>query len=366
MAIGFGIVGCGMIANFHARAIADIRGAKLVGAQSRRLESATAFTEEHGGTAYDSLDEMLSNPAIDIITICTPSGAHMEPAVAAAKAGKHVIVEKPLEITLKRCDAIINACKKHRVKLFTIFPSRFHQSSQLLKKAVDSGKFGRLTVGDAYVKWYRTQEYYDSGAWRGTWKLDGGGALMNQAIHNVDLLSWLMGPVVEITAQADMLAHKRIEVEDVVVATLRFSNGALGVVEATTAAYPGALKKIEIHGTLGSASIEEEDIVSWKFAKMTRRDAALIEKMAGTTSTGGGAADPAAIGHQAHASLFRDAIKTIGGKASNSIDGKEGRRSVEIILGIYKAASTGKSVQLPLARDPVLSYRKTGVKRKKR
>ena len=131
-------------------------------------------------------------------------------------------------------------------------------------------------------------------------------------------------------------------------------------------AYPGALKKIEIHGTLGSASIEEEDIVSWEFANMTRRDAALIEKMAGTTSTGGGAADPAAIGHQAHASLFRDAIKTIGGKASNSIDGKEGRRSVEIILGIYKAASTGKSVQLPLARDPVLSYRKTGVKRKKR
>ena len=365
MAIGFGIVGCGMIANFHARAIADIRGAKLVGSYSRRLASAEAFSEQHGGIAYDSLEQMLSNPDIDVITICTPSGAHMEPAIAAAKAKKHVIVEKPLEITLKRCDAIINACKKNRVKLFTIFPSRFHQSSQLLKKAIDNGKFGRLTVADAYVKWYRTQEYYDSGAWRGTWELDGGGALMNQAIHNVDLLSWLMGPVVEITAQADMLAHKRIEVEDVVVATLRFANGALGVIEATTAAYPGALKKIEIHGSQGSAAIEEEDIITWDFARMTKSDHALVEKMSGTTQTGGGAADPAAIGHHAHAALFRDAIRTIQGKSSNSIDGKEGRRSVEIILAIYKAASSGKAVRLPLAKDPVLPFRKTGVKRKK-
>tara|TARA_Y100001968_G_scaffold28458_1_gene22035 strand:+ start:4429 stop:5529 length:1101 start_codon:yes stop_codon:yes gene_type:complete len=366
MAIGFGIVGCGMIANFHARAIADIRGAKLIGAFSRRIESADAFVTEHGGTAYDSLDEMLDNPEIDVITICTPSGAHMEPAVAAARAKKHVIVEKPLEITLKRCDAIIEACKKNRVKLFTIFPSRFHRSSQLMKKAIDQGKFGRLTIGDAYVKWYRTQEYYDSGAWRGTWDLDGGGALMNQAIHNVDLLTWLMGPVIEITAQADMLAHKRIEVEDVVVATLRFANGALGVIEATTAAYPGALKKLEIHGTQGSAAIEEEDIITWDFAKMSKADKALVDKMAGTTQTGGGAADPSAIGHQAHASLFRDAIKTLQGRASNSIDGKEGRRSVEVILAIYKAASTGKAVTLPLPKDPVLSYRKHGVKRKRR
>ena len=189
---------------------------------------------------------------------------------------------------------------------------------------------------------------------------------MNQAIHNVDLLTWLMGPVVEITAQADMLAHKRIEVEDVVVATLRFANGALGVIEATTAAFPGALKKIEIHGSAGSAAIEEEDIINWEFAKMTKADRALVEKMSGTTQTGGGAADPAAIGHHAHAALFRDAIRTIQGKASNSIDGREGRRSVEIILAIYKAAASGKAVQLPLPKDPVLSFRKQGVKRKKR
>ena len=183
MALGFGIVGCGMISQFHAKAIADVPGAKLVACCSRRIESAENFADQHGITAYDDLKSMLADPKVDVVSICTPSGAHMEPAVAAANAGKHVVVEKPLEITLKRCDKIIDACKKNKVLLSTIFPSRFHKSSQLLKEAVDKGKFGRLTLGDAYVKWFRTQEYYDSGAWRGTWALDGGGALMNQAIH---------------------------------------------------------------------------------------------------------------------------------------------------------------------------------------
>ena len=164
---------------------------------------------------------MLADPNVDIVTIATPSGAHMEPAVAAARAGKHVIVEKPLEITLKKCDRIIEACEKAGVKLAAIFPSRFHDSSVKLKRAIDGGRFGRLTLGDAYVKWFRTQAYYDSGAWRGTWALDGGGALMNQAIHSVDLLTWLMGPVVEIQANTATLAHERIEVEDAAVATLR-------------------------------------------------------------------------------------------------------------------------------------------------
>jgi len=362
MALGFGIIGCGMIADFHARAIDDIRAAKLVSCFGRSSSSAEVFAAKHNCVGYTDLHKMLANPALDVVTVCSPSGAHLEPAVAAANAGKHVIVEKPLEVTLARCDAIIDACKDNNVQLFTVFPSRFHEASKLLKAAVDKQKFGQLSIGDAYVKWFRTQEYYDSGAWRGTWKLDGGGALMNQAIHTVDLLSWLMGPVVEITAQADMLAHKRIEVEDVVVATLRFKSGALGVIEATTAAYPGMLKRIEIHGTLGSAVLEEEDIKYWEFAKMNKADIKLVERMAGRTKTGGGAGDPAAIGHHAHAELFRDAIRSIQGKTSNSIDGSQGRRSVEIILAIYKAAESGKAVALPLNRDPRLSYRKKGVK----
>ena len=354
MAIGFGIVGCGMISHFHAKAIGEIRGAKFVACFDNRIESANRLADEYGATAYASLAEMLDDPAVDVVTICTPSGAHMEPAVAAAKAGKHLIIEKPLEVTLKRCDKIIDACKQNGVVCSTIFPSRFHHASKTLKAAVDAGKFGRLSLGDAYVKWYRTQEYYDSGAWRGTWALDGGGALMNQAIHSVDLLTWLMGPVDSLTAHTATLAHDRIEVEDVATAALRFKNGALGVIEATTAAFPGMLKKIEIHGSHGSAVIEEEDIKTWEFAKMTAKDKRIAAESETMTKTGGGAADPSAIGHAAHAHQFRDVIKAIKKGTKPSIDGEEGRRSVEIILAIYTAAKSGKMVELPLKKDPVL------------
>lgn len=360
MSLGVGIVGCGMISHFHAKAVADTRGAKLVACTSRRMEQAEAFAKEHGGAAYASVDEMLENPDLDIVAICTPSGAHRDPAIAAAKAGKHVIVEKPLEITLKRCDAIINACEKNNVVLSTIFPSRFHESSKLLKKAIDSGRFGQLSLGDAYVKWFRSQEYYDSGAWRGTWDLDGGGALMNQAIHCVDLLTWLMGPVDQLTAQTATLAHKRIEVEDVATASLRFKNGALGVIEATTAAFPGALKKIEIHGSTGSVVIEEEDIKTWQFKKSTAADKKLLDRFSNNNKTGGGASDPSAIGHAAHAEQFRDVIRAIKKGEKPKIDGHEGRLSVEIILAIYKSAETGKVVKFPLAKDPLLKSRRKG------
>ncbi|MCU0874306.1 MAG: Gfo/Idh/MocA family oxidoreductase [Pirellulaceae bacterium] len=359
MATGFGIIGCGMIANFHCKAVADIRNAKVAACFDTRPEAADRLAAQVGCRAYHDLDAMLADPDVHVVTIGTPSGAHMEPAVAAARAGKHVIVEKPLEVTLKRCDAVIKACEAAGVALATIFPSRFHESSQLLKRAVDQGRFGRLTIGDAYVKWYRTQQYYDSGAWRGTWALDGGGALMNQAIHSVDLLLWLMGPVVEVTAHTATLAHERIEVEDVAMATLRFANGALGVIEATTAAYPGALKRIEIHGSEGSAVLEEEDLKTWAFIKPTARDKALLERMAGKTQTGGGAADPAAIGHHGHTAMFKDVLKAISSGSRPLIDGPEGRRSVEVILAIYKAALTGRSVALPLGSDPSWKGRAT-------
>lgn len=357
MTLGFGIIGCGMISRFHAKAIGEIAGAKVVACQSATPASADKFAAEIGCKAYYDLDAMLADPAVQIVTVCTPSGSHLDPAVAAAKAGKHVIVEKPLEITLARCDAIIDACNAAGVTLATTFPSRFHESAQLMKRAVDAGRFGRLTLGDAYVKWYRTQQYYDSGAWRGTWQLDGGGALMNQAIHSVDLLLWFMGPAVEVTAHAAMLAHERIEVEDTVVATIKFANGALGVIEASTAAFPGDLKRVEISGSHGSASLREEDIIRWDFAEKTPEDEALLARMAGKTQTGGGAADPKAIGHHGHRRQFEDVLKSIQANTPPLIDGREGRRAVELILAIYQAAETGRAVQLPLASDPVLNAR---------
>ena len=183
--IGFGVVGCGMISDFHAKALAAMAGAKLVACFDAVPAAAERFGSANGCTVYSDLSAMLRDPAVKIVTICTPSGAHLEPAVKAAQHGVHVLVEKPLEVTLERCDAIIDACDAAGVKLGTILPTRFHESSRHLKMAVDQGRFGTVALAGAYVKWWRDQEYYDSGAWRGTWAMDGGGALMNQAIHTV-------------------------------------------------------------------------------------------------------------------------------------------------------------------------------------
>ncbi len=342
---GWAIIGCGMIAKFHARAIAEMKGSKLVACHSRALEKAAEFTSQFGGKPYSDLQKMLSDPAVDIVTICTPSGAHLEPAIAAARAGKHVLVEKPLEITTARCDKLIEACDRAGVRLGTIFPSRFHRSAELLKNAVDAGRFGSIALAAAYVKWYRTQQYYDSGMWRGTWKLDGGGALMNQAIHSVDLLLWLMGPVKSLSAMTALRAHERIEVEDAAVAALEFESGALGSIEATTAAYPGSLKRIEIAGSTGYATLEEEALIKWDFAKTLKADEKIKEGMK-TNSTGGGASDPAAIGHKAHQSLFEDFVKSLKKGTPNLIDGLEGRKSVELINAIYRSAKTGRRVSV--------------------
>ena len=269
---GFGIIGCGMISDFHSAAIADIKNGKLVAVSSRKAENSQRLVDRYSIQAYSDYNEMLNRDDIDIVCVCTPSGAHMEPAVAAAEAGKHVIIEKPLEITLERCDAIIESCEKANVRLCAIFNSRFSDASQLVKDTVSSGRLGQLTLGDAYVKWYRSQDYYDSGDWRGTMELDGGGALMNQSIHAIDFLQYVMGPIESIQAFTDTLAHKRIDVEDVAVAALRFKNGALGVVEGTTAVYPGSLKKFEFSGTKGTIVLEEEDIITWEFEEEEPED----------------------------------------------------------------------------------------------
>ncbi len=342
---GWAIIGCGMIAKFHAKAIAEIKGSKLVACHSRSIEKANEFAAAFGGTGYDDLRKMLANPAVDVVTICTPSGAHLEPGLEAARAGKHVLVEKPLEVTTARCDKLIDACSKAGVQLGTIFPSRFHKSAQLMKSAAEQGRFGTISLAAAYVKWFRTQAYYDSGKWRGTWELDGGGALMNQAIHSVDLLLWLMGPVKSVSAMTALRAHERIEVEDAATAILEFESGALGTIEATTAAYPGTLKRIEIAGALGSATLEEEAIKQWSFSKAIKSDAKILEQMTSNV-TGGGASDPAAIGHKAHRDLFINFLHGIKKGLPCSIDGLEGRRSVELITSIYKAAKRGTRIRL--------------------
>src|SRR3954452_16886537 len=346
---GFGFVGCGMIAECHTKAINEIEGARVVAAFDQFKASAEKIAKMAGGDCrvYDDIDSMLANPEVDVVCVCTPSGAHMEPAVRAAKAGKHVVVEKPLEITLPRCDAIIDACKEAGVRLCTIFPSRFSEANRALKAAIEGGRFGRLTMGDTYVKWWRNQQYYDSGGWRGTWKLDGGGALMNQAIHNVDLLQWLMGDVDTIMAQTALLVHERIEVEDTAVATVRFKNGALGVIEAATSAFPGLLKRIEIHGEHGSARIEQDDIPLWSFAAEDPGDAAIQEAMKAVKGFNAGASDPRGITHEGHRVQLADFLEAIDTGGQPFVDGRQGRKAVEIFRAIYHAAKTGQQVRLP-------------------
>ena len=347
---GFGIIGCGMIAEFHTRAINEIEGARVAGAYTRNPANGAkiAGLAKGGCEIFDDLDAMLAQPGLDVVCVCTPSGAHMEPAVKAARAGKHVVVEKPLEITLPRCDAIISACDKAGVRLCTIFPSRFTDANLQLKTAIETGRFGRLTLGDTYVKWWRTQQYYDSGGWRGTWDLDGGGALMNQAIHNVDLLYWLMGDVVAVSAMTATLAHERIEVEDTAVASLRFKNGALGTIEAATSAFPGLLKRTEIHGDRGSARVEQDDITLWEFQEKVPSDNDVFAAMAGQSGFKAGASDPRGITHVGHRDQLADFLTAIDEGRAPLVDGREGRKSVEIIRAIYRSAETGAQVMLPL------------------
>jgi predicted dehydrogenase len=346
--LGCAIVGCGLIARFHARALAEVPDTRLVALVSRNRANAQKMADEvglHCELATD-LSTVLARPDVDIVIITTPSGAHMEPSVAAANAGKHIVVEKPLEITLERCDRIIEACDRNGVKLCTIFPSRFGDANRALKAAVDGGRFGRLTLGETTCKWWRPQSYYDEGGWKGTQALDGGGALMNQAIHNVDLLLWMMGPVTHISGFTATLAHERIEVEDTAVACLRFASGALGVIQATTSVHPGLPKTIAVHGDHGTVVIEQDDVLRWELTPATAEDQAIKERFAQKTGASGGSSNPAAISHVGHARQLTDFVQAIRARRAPLVDGREGRRAVQVILAIYRSAATGRTVAI--------------------
>jgi UDP-N-acetyl-2-amino-2-deoxyglucuronate dehydrogenase len=346
--LGFAIVGCGMIARFHARALAEVPGTRLVALVSRKIENARALAAVVGSgcDCYTDLGPVLARTDVQVVIVTTPSGAHLEPAVAAAEAGKQVVVEKPLEISLERCDRIIEACRRNRVELCTIFPSRFAPANQALKKAVDAGRFGRLTLGETTCKWWRPQSYYDEGGWKGTLALDGGGALMNQAIHNVDLLCWIIGPVTHVSGLTATLAHERIEVEDTAVACLRFANGSLGVIQAATSVHPGLPKTIAVHGDRGTAVIEQDDVLRWELTPETAEDRAIKEQFAQRSGASGGASNPAAISHVGHVRQLTDFVRALETGSRPLVDGCEGRKAVAIILAAYRSAATGKTIDL--------------------
>ncbi|HWA29223.1 MAG TPA: Gfo/Idh/MocA family oxidoreductase [Lacunisphaera sp.] len=343
--LGFAIVGTGMIAGYHAQAIAQTPGARLVGVVSRSPEKGPAFAAKHGiPVVTATVEEMAARPDVQIINVTTPSGAHLEPSLLAIQAGKHVVIEKPVETTPARCDQIIAAADQAEVKIAAIFQGRFGAGAQKVKAALDAGRLGRLVLASAFVKWHRTVEYYKT-QWKGTWDLDGGGALMNQAIHGVDLLQWFAGLPVEVNGQFTRRVHTGIQADDTTVATLRFPDGALGTIEASTALWPGWSRRLEICGEHGSICLEDDHIARWDFRQAEPGDDA-IRNAKRDDALGSGAGVPGGISIAGHLRQIGDLVEAIRANRPPAIDAREGRKAVALVHAIYESAKSGKPAKV--------------------
>ncbi len=334
--VGFAILGAGMVADYHRQAIAanaDL-GARLVAVghydPARYPEIGAQF-----GVPCVGQEDLLADAAVDVVCICTPSGQHAAQAVAAARAGKHVLVEKPMALSLADADATIAACDRAGVKLGVVLQRRAEPLFRRIHRAIEAGDLGELTLGVVTMPYHRPQAYYDQADWRGTWALDGGGVLMNQGIHLVDLLVWAMGDPVDVQARADTL-HRDVEVEDTLAATLRFANGALATVTATTTAAPGFPHRIEIYGTGGCIQVEGESVARWELVDPAK---ATVEPVhTAPTAAAGAGSDPRSIAPTGHIAIVRDFIQALRADRAPRIDGAEGRRSLAAVLAIYEAA----------------------------
>jgi predicted dehydrogenase len=343
--IGFAVVGTGMIAEVHAQAIQDTPEARLVAVWTRAAEKRDAFAGRFGCRAAESLEALVADPEIRAVTVATPSGAHAEVAVPFLEAGKAVLCEKPLEVSLEAVDRILAAEQRGGGVLAGVFQMRLGRGARLLKDAIAAGRFGRLTLCSAYIKWWRSPEYYASSSWKGTWKLDGGGALINQGIHAVDLLQWIAGLPAEVSAFAGTLAHTGIETEDTIVATLRYPHGGLGVIEAATSAYPGSDLRIEIMGSKGSAVLVNDSIVRWEFAEEQPDDEKTrLDFAKGTMKVGSG--DPRGMSWNEHRVQIGDLARALMEGRPPMIPGAEARRAVALVMAIYESARTGRTVRL--------------------
>lgn len=357
----FGVAGCGAIGPTHGAAIQQIPDhAELIAVADPVRERASQMAQKFGvSRIYSSECELLADKEIDVVCICTPSGMHARQAIAAMEAGKHVIVEKPMDVTPEACLQLIAAEKRTGRKLTIISQHRFDAATQIVKEIIDSGKLGKIVMADAQVKWWRTQEYYDSGDWRGTWQWDGGGALMNQGVHTVDVLQYLVGGVKRLWAQTRTSAHNDIEVEDIAVAAVEYTCGAIGTITATTAAYKGMPVRIDIHGTEGTAILEGDRL---KFIELkngagsykTEEAAAHAVSVArgGTASVQDHAAARVAsvaqgeVWGDAHRAQIFDFIRAIRTNGRPLIDGEGGKRPLEIIWGVYQSQRTGQVIEL--------------------
>ena len=337
----FALVGCGRISKRHSELLGEnqIKGAGLVAVCDKVLSKAEAISSKYGVPAYSCYHEMMQSEKVDVVVILTESGVHAANTIDLAKYGAHIVVEKPMALTLADADAMIEACDRHGVKLFVVKQNRFNVPVVQLRNALERGRFGKLIMGTVRVRWCRPQAYYDQDPWRGTWAYDGG-VLTNQASHHVDLLEWMMGDVESVFAKSKQ-ALADIEAEDTAVVMLKFKNGALGVIEATTAIRPKDLEgSISVLGETGSVEIggfAVNEMKTWNFSEMTDEDESVIEKYSVNPPNVYG------FGHQAY---YEHVVDCIQNKTPQLVDGLKGRKSLELINAIYESIETGKEVYL--------------------
>ena len=342
--IHVGIIGGGNISETHARAVCETDGVEIAGIYGRNVEKASRLAELYGGEAYSELDSLLSHKPLDMVFIGSPSGVHAEHGIAAARCGIHVLVEKPIDVTIQRADELIEQCEQSGVKLGVCFQDRIAPDICKLRDFVLDGKLGDPILVSGKVKWYRQPEYYRASRWRGTKALDGGGALINQGIHTIDLLLWLMGPVKRVQASSTTALHA-IEVEDTLVATLEFASGAIGTFEASTAAYPGYDRRVEITGSNGTVILENSTVIRVD----VRGDASALSQTA--AHTGSQSATSAVVSDIAgHKRLLENFLQAILDDCQIACDGRDGRRSLELVEALYSSASSNVAVRLKTDR----------------
>ena len=338
MTIRIGLLGCGNISDTHARAAALVPDVEVVAYWGRDPAKVSALAQRYGGNGYRTLDEFLEHRPMELVVVGTPSGVHAEHAQAAARQGLHVLVEKPLDVTTARIDGLTAECDRAGVKLGVIYQDRAAPDLNWLKRLIARGGLGRPIVASARVRWYRPPEYYAGSRWRGTWGLDGGGALMNQGIHTIDLLLWLLGDVDRVYATTRTASHA-IAVEDTAAACLEFAGGAVATLEATTAAYPGLPRRVELTGSEGTIVVERDRVVSVELR--TPLEAPAHD---GEPSGNASASSPVVADARGHARVLQDFVAAITSGAAPLCDGREGRRSVALVEAMYRSARAGAPV----------------------
>ena len=339
--LNFALVGCGRIAKRHSELLGfnEINGAKLVSVCDNVIDKANKIAEQFKVSSYQDMDEMMKSESVDVVVVLTPSGLHAEHVINLSKYGKHIMVEKPMALTVKDTENMIYACDVNNIKLFIIKQNRFNVPVVKLREALDAGRFGKLTLGTVRVRWARHQAYYDQDPWRGTWAMDGG-VLTNQASHHVDMLEWMMGDVESVFAKMTT-ALADVETEDTAIVTLKFKNGALGIIEATTATRPtnleGSISILGEHGTVVVGGVAVNEMQTWVFEDEQEGDSSVLEEFSVNPPNVYG------FGHQAY---YEHVVDCIVNGSANLVDGLQGRKSIELISAIYESAETGKEVFL--------------------